>query len=148
MTERTGDTAAPARADRHDEACCGGHGHHPHSHDAHSRGTPSHDPDALIGARGLKIVRSGRTILTDIDLDIKAAEIVTLIGPNGAGKTTLVRTLLGLEPADQGSLSRRAGLVIGYVPQRFDIDRALPMTVARFLALGEGARADRVAAVL
>ncbi|WP_295557981.1 ATP-binding cassette domain-containing protein [uncultured Hyphomicrobium sp.] len=93
-------------------------------------------------------MRAGRVILSDIDIDIHAGEILTLIGPNGAGKTTLVRTLLGLERPDGGSVRRRPGLRIGYVPQRFDIDRALPMTVERFLALGEGARSDRVANVL
>ena len=45
-------------------------------------------------------------------------------------------------------MRRRPGLKIGYVPQRFEIDRALPMTVARFLALGDGARRDRIAGVL
>jgi zinc transport system ATP-binding protein len=34
------------------------------------------------------------------------------------------------------------------VPQRFDVDRALPMTVERFLALGDGARRARIASVL
>lgn len=141
MTERPGETAEPARAHRHDGACCADHG---------SGGRPAspHDPNALIGARGLGIVRSGRTILSDVDLDILAGEIVTLIGPNGAGKTTLVRALLGLERPDSGTVRRRPGLTIGYVPQRFEIDRALPMTVTRFLALGEGARRDRIAAVL
>ncbi|WP_072395697.1 zinc ABC transporter ATP-binding protein ZnuC [Hyphomicrobium sp. CS1GBMeth3] len=129
--------ATHAHTHDHSGTCCG-HQHHP----------PPFDPKALIGARGLKVVRSGRTILSDIDIDIHAGEIVTLIGPNGAGKTTLVRTLLGLERPDGGSVRRRPGLKIGYVPQKFDIDRTLPMTVARFLALGDGARKDRIADVL
>lgn len=123
----------------HDGTCCGGHGA------AHKRPPGA---DILISARALAVARSGRTILSDVDLDIAAGEIVTLIGPNGAGKTTLVRTLLGLERLDEGEVQRRRGLTVGYVPQRFDIDRALPMTVSRFLALGEGARRTRIAAVL
>ena len=154
MTERPGETAeaagASGRADHgpahthhghtHGDTCCGGH--------SAARTPQPHDRKALISARGLEIARSGRTILSDVDLDIRKGEIVTLIGPNGAGKTTLVRTLLGLEKPDSGAVVRQPGLTIGYVPQRFDIDRALPMTVARFLSLGAGARQKRIAAVL
>lgn len=130
------------RSHGHDGTCCE-HGH------GEARTQRPHDPNALISARGLEIARSGRTILANVDLDIEPAEIVTLIGPNGAGKTTLVRALLGLERPDRGRVKRRPGLSIGYVPQRFDIDRALPMTVARFLALGANARQSRtIAAVL
>ena len=79
--------------------------------------------------------------MQSIDLDLAPGEIVTLIGPNGAGKTTLVRVLLGLETPSSGEIRRADDLVIGYVPQRFDLDRAIPMTVERFLSLGR--RRDR-----
>jgi len=105
----------------------------------HSRGADSNAPfdaNALISARGLGITRNGRDQLIDVSLDIAPREIVTLIGPNGAGKSTLVRVLLGLEKPDRGKMQRRADLRIGYVPQRFDSDAVLPMTVERFLALG------------
>lgn len=165
MTERPGksagavgaspaDTHGPTHDHTHGHNHAHGHGHEhggacSHDHGAaHPFDPSSFDPNALIGARKLKIVRSGRVILSDIDLDIHAGEILTLIGPNGAGKTTLVRALLGLERPDSGSVQRRPGLKIGYVPQRFDIDRALPMTVERFLALGGGARKDRIPRVL
>jgi zinc transport system ATP-binding protein len=157
MTERPGQAAGPAGAApaaAHAHAAAHSHSHHAHDHgdcgsDHGPKAAPRpFDPNALIGARGLKIVRAGRVILSDIDLDIHAGEILTLIGPNGAGKTTLVRALLGLERPDAGSVTRRPGLKIGYVPQRFEIDRALPMTVERFLALGDGNRKDRITAVL
>ena len=92
--------------------------------------------DALLSARGVSLARGGRTILEHVDIDIGAGEIVTLIGPNGAGKTTLVRVLLGLEKADGGTIARRPDVKIGYAPQRFDRDPAIPVTVERFLALG------------
>ncbi|HUS98508.1 MAG TPA: metal ABC transporter ATP-binding protein [Hyphomicrobiaceae bacterium] len=106
------------------------------------------NPDALISARGLGITRNGRDLLIDVDLDICEREIVTLIGPNGAGKTTLVRVLLGLERPDRGEVRRRADLRVGYVPQRFDVDAVIPMTVERFLMLGGHDSPDRVGAIL
>jgi len=90
----------------------------------------------LISARGILLSRGGRTLLQDVDIDVAPGEIVTLIGPNGAGKTTLVRVLLGILPPNRGVVKRKAGLGVGYVPQRLEVDRSIPLTVARFVALG------------
>jgi zinc transport system permease protein len=106
------------------------------------------DANALISARGLGLRRNGRDLLIDVDLDISEREIVTLIGPNGAGKTTLVRAMLGLEKLDRGEVRRRGDLRIGYVPQRFDVDAVIPMTVERFLTLGGSVNARRVGDIL
>jgi zinc transport system ATP-binding protein len=103
----------------------------------------------LIRGRGLTVRRDGRDLLTGVDIDIRTGEIVTLIGPNGGGKTTLVRVLLQLMSADRGRVECRPGLVVGYVPQRFDRDRTLPMTVERFIRLGvPQASGAEIAAVL
>ena len=118
-------------ADGHDHD----HDHGPHDGHHHGPALP-HKADALISARQVTLRRGRRAVLQSVDLDVGASEIVTLIGPNGAGKTTLVRLLLGLEQPTAGDIVRAPNLVVGYVPQRFDLDRAIPMTVERFLALG------------
>lgn len=92
--------------------------------------------EVLIRARNLGVWRGNRYILQHADLDLPAGKIVTLIGPNGAGKTTLVRSVIGLIKPDQGTVERRAGLRIGYMPQKMHMDPSLPLNVARFLALG------------
>ena len=122
------------------------HGHHHHDH-GHT-GSPAFDPEALISARGVTLARDGRSLLEGIDFDVRAGEIVTVIGPNGAGKTTLVRVLLGLVAPDSGEIRRKQGLVLGYAPQRFDIDPAIPMTVERFLRLGGPFGAGEIADAL
>ena len=133
----------------HDATCAHDGSHASHMHHVHGTG-PQTEPnsDALISGRGIALSRGGRVILDHIDIDIAPREIVTVIGPNGAGKTTLVRALLGLEPVDSGVVRRKPGLVTGYAPQRFDVDRAIPLTVARFISLPRPSSADDIAHVL
>ena len=92
--------------------------------------------EPLISARGIGVRRGDRYLVKNADLTLEAGKITTLIGPNGAGKTTLVRSVLGLIKVDEGTIARRSGLRIGYMPQRLNIDASLPLSVARFLALG------------
>jgi zinc transport system ATP-binding protein len=124
-------------------------------HDGCSHGC-SHAPhggiddlaDAVIAGHGLTVVRNGRSLIEDVSVALKPAEIVTIIGPNGAGKTTLVRALLGLEVPTRGHVHRKPGLRVGYVPQRFEIDRTIPLPVLRFLSLGVDAGTWDIAAAL
>ncbi|MGC2856352.1 ATP-binding cassette domain-containing protein [Novispirillum sp. DQ9] len=89
----------------------------------------------LLAARGVTLRRDGTLLLDAVDLDVADGEIVTIVGPNGAGKTTLLRVLMGLDRADAGSVERRPGLRVGYVPQRLHVDPILPLTVRGFLGL-------------
>jgi len=62
---------------------------------------------AATVARTRKLKKSYENVvaLHDLNLDIRAGELLALLGPNGAGKTTLVRTLLGMAQPDSGSVS-------------------------------------------
>ncbi len=106
------------------------------------------DTTPLIGATGLDLSMGGRRILAHVDLSIGPGEIITLIGPNGAGKSTLVRVLLGLVRPDHGKVVRRAGLRIGYLPQKFSIDPVLPLSVARLMTLTCKASRTKIEAAL
>ncbi len=92
--------------------------------------------DTLIEATGITVTRGKKEILSSAGVRVRGGEIVTLIGPNGAGKTTIVRVVLELLKPDKGTVVRRPGLVIGYMPQGLHIDPTLPLSVGRFLALG------------
>ncbi len=49
--------------------------------------------DVLIHATGVRVTRSGRDLLHDIDLTVRRGEHWALLGPNGAGKSTLLAVL-------------------------------------------------------
>ncbi|WP_425563518.1 ATP-binding cassette domain-containing protein [Microbulbifer aestuariivivens] len=91
----------------------------------------------MITAEHLSLEVAGRTLLQDISLQLLPRQIVTVIGPNGAGKTTLLRLLLGLSRPTGGRIQRRPGLRLGYMPQRMQVDASMPMSVTRFLQLGQ-----------
>ncbi|ETY73446.1 ABC transporter ATP-binding protein [Lactiplantibacillus fabifermentans] len=64
-------------------------------------------------------------VLTDIDLTLPAGTIYGLIGPSGAGKTTLVKSIMGMEKVDHGTVTvmdavmpnRQVMAKIGYMAQ-------------------------------
>ena len=53
----------------------------------------------LLDLRGLSVSYGPVEAVHQIDLDVRAGEIVTVIGPNGAGKTTLLSAAMGLLPS-------------------------------------------------
>src|SRR5215213_4257451 len=103
---------------------------------------------SLIRATALSASYGRRTILRDVQLDIRAGDFWFLLGPNGQGKTTLLRCLLGLLKPQSGTLWMSPELQgrqrLGFVPQRCDLNPTLPTTVREFVLLGlVGVRADR-----
>ena len=53
-------------------------------------------------------------VLDKIDFKLESGEIVGLIGPSGSGKSTLIKTMLGMEKADEGE-----ALILNYkMPKR------------------------------
>jgi heme exporter protein A len=57
-----------------------------------------------IRAQGLSKSIDTRSILRDIDLDVRAGEYVAVLGANGAGKSTLLKILATLTPPTRGDL--------------------------------------------
>ena len=51
--------------------------------------------EKIVEMRSVSVVRGGKYILKDIDMDITASENLAIIGPNGSGKTSFVKLLTG-----------------------------------------------------
>ncbi|MBI4580745.1 MAG: metal ABC transporter ATP-binding protein [Planctomycetes bacterium] len=90
--------------------------------------------------RNVSVTLGGVQILSNVTAQPAAGVLNAIIGPNGAGKTTLLRAILGLVPYSGtihiGRTVEGAPLRIGYVPQRLDFDRGMPVCVLDFLCAG------------
>ena len=89
----------------------------------------------VLTTKNLFVSFGGNTVLQDISIHIEKGEILSIVGPNGSGKSTLLRALIGAVVPTSGLVDIVNTQVIGYVPQRLNIDETLPMTVYRFLSL-------------
>ena len=87
-------------------------------------------------------VRLGNVeILRDLSFSVARGSSLAVIGPNGSGKTVLFRALIGSLP-HTGTVRWASNARIGYVPQKLDIERDLPVT-GRDLLLARARLAGR-----
>ena len=87
---------------------------------------------SVIEVRDLAVSYPGRDVFRGVDVTLRGGEFVGLLGPNGAGKTTLMRAMLGLLPADAGTVDaggRPVREVAGYVPQAHNVAWDFPIDV-------------------
>ncbi|OHB24487.1 MAG: hypothetical protein A3F96_01155 [Parcubacteria group bacterium RIFCSPLOWO2_12_FULL_40_10] len=89
--------------------------------------------ETILKVENLSVQFDGNKILEDLSFEVKKGDITAVIGPNGAGKTVLFRALLGLVPYS-GEIIWQENIKVGYVPQRFIVERDLPLSVKEFLS--------------
>lgn len=98
-----------------------------------------------IEARGLDVGYGERVVLSMVDLDIRAGELLVVAGANGVGKTTLLKVLSGRTPPLRGEVlldgrplaslsAAERGRGIAFVPQGSQVDWSF--TVRELVALG------------
>lgn len=104
--------------------------------------TPGETSEILISLRDISRTWEGRTVLGDINLDVRRGDFIAITGPNGGGKTTLLRIILKLLKPSTGTVtyfrdgSPTGKLPIGYLPQKNMIDSRFPITVEEVIASG------------
>ena len=78
-------------------------------------------------------VRFGKVeVLSDLSFRVEKGRSLAVIGPNGVGKTVLFQALIGSLPSE-GTIRWAPGVRIGYVPQKLDLERDVPVTGMDFL---------------
>jgi zinc transport system ATP-binding protein len=83
--------------------------------------------DNVLEVRDLSVRFGATRVLNDLTFDVRRGMSLAIIGPNGVGKSVLLRALLGSLPSE-GDIRWRPPAQIGYVPQKLDLERDLPMT--------------------
>ena len=80
--------------------------------------------DPILIAKNLTIGYE-EPLASNLNLNVKSGEIISIVGPSGVGKTTLLRTIAGMVSPLSGTIecnvARRGGL--GYIPQRLGLVR-------------------------
>jgi ABC-2 type transport system ATP-binding protein len=86
-----------------------------------------------ITVTGLRVTRGGRVVLPGIDLEVQAGSVTGLLGPSGGGKSTLIRSIVGVQQIEAGTvevLGEPAGSPplrerVGYMTQELSVYRDL-----------------------
>lgn len=78
----------------------------------------------LISLNGVTFSYTGEKIFSDVSLSIDEGERVGFIGGNGEGKTTLIKLILGELIPEEGSVLKKNGIRLGYLPQSGGFEHA------------------------
>lgn len=94
---------------------------------------------ALIKCDNISLSYDGKTVISDLSVEIKQGQYFCIVGENGSGKSTLLKGILGLKKPSKGSITYGDGLTqneIGYIPQQTNIQRDFPASVYEVVISG------------
>lgn len=100
--------------------------------------------DAALEVRDLSVsYGGGRPALERASLTVPRGAMLGVVGPNGGGKSTLLKGILGIAPVSSGEVlvagkrvDRRLRRLIGYVPQREEVDWNFPVSAFDVVMMG------------
>lgn len=81
--------------------------------------------DAVLSASSLSIAFGSRPLLDGGTIAILEGERVGVVGRNGCGKSTFLKIAAAAQAPDSGQVTLRRGLLIGYLPQDFELEDQL-----------------------
>ena len=94
---------------------------------------------SLITGKDLTLAYDSGVVASDVSFRVEAGDYLCIVGENGSGKSTLVKSVLGLHPIHDGTLTvssetRKSG--IGYLPQHTPAQRDFPASVREIVRSG------------
>ncbi len=92
-----------------------------------------------IICKNLSVGYNNIPLHSNINLTITAGQYVCIVGENGAGKSTFMKTLLGLLPPIEGSITMGENLSrldVGYLPQQTQTQKEFPASVYEVVISG------------
>lgn len=101
--------------------------------------------DSIIRLENINFAYDSKTVLKNVDLEIKRGAFMGLVGPNGGGKTTIIKILLGLLKPDTGKVFINNQPIdkykdwnkIGFVSQKANtFNKGFPATVFEVVSMG------------
>ena len=101
----------------------------------------------VIEAKNLDLAFGELEILKDFSLTVQRKDRVALVGPNGVGKTTLIKTLLGEQAPDRGSVKLGTNLQIAVFDQgrtKLDPDLSLWEALTSDPTMAVSGRSDQI----
>ncbi|MCB9801327.1 MAG: metal ABC transporter ATP-binding protein [Pseudomonadales bacterium] len=97
-------------------------------------------PAISVSQLTVRYPNENESVVRNVSFSLDRGKIGVLLGPNGSGKSTVMKAMLGLvefvgEVQFAGQPLTSLQNHVGYVPQRYPIDKSVPMTVSEFLEL-------------
>jgi heme transport system ATP-binding protein len=112
------------------------------------------DGRVVLSARGVWLAYGAVPVLRDVDLTVRAGEVLALVGPNGAGKSTLLGVLAGDHRPDRGTVSVDGAPLAAWSADELairrgvllqQVDVSFPFTVTQVVRMGRAPWAGTVA---
>lgn len=103
------------------------------------------DGTVVIEARGVSLAYGDVTVLRDVDLAVRAGEVLALVGPNGAGKSSLLGVLAGDQAPGAGTVAVDGVPLSAWSPDELAVRRGVllqhvevsfPFTVTQVVRMG------------
>ena len=89
----------------------------------------------MLHAHNISFKSNEKQIFTNICLQLKPNDIVSIVGVNGSGKSVFLKIISGILKQSGGIVTVEKGIKISYMPQKIFISPHLPITVFNFFEL-------------